>query len=122
MTVDLTITGDRPATISGTKGECSKKVAGDGPPIGEYVFSGSDYPSLGAEGAFSLSPAEPYLSGGESDPYIKVVIGDVGFLSSDAAGITVSADGKQVTLDNAISGGSGGTLYVGKVTGTIVCA
>ena len=44
---NLTITGDRTATIQGTKGSCAI------PPFGSatYAFSGADYPSLGANGS-----------------------------------------------------------------------
>jgi hypothetical protein len=102
--VNLTITGDRTATIQGTKGSCSI------PPFGSatYAFGGADYPSLGANGSLSVAgPLE--VNGSTGVPAsVKVVIGDVGLLSpANGSGITISNNERVVMINTPISGGTG---------------
>jgi hypothetical protein len=133
VSVDLTITGDRPATIKGSKGRCDIPSSAEMP--SNYEFSGADYPSLGPEGNFSVAGVQKATGGGQAaggqnefPASIKAVINGGGFLDTDGAGITFSADRKKVTLDADLSGSTGGTTSSpgtplnDHVSGTITCS
>src|SRR5690242_20128421 len=49
--VNLTLTGDRTATIQGTKGTCT--IPAFGAP--SYEFTGKDYPTLGPKGSLTIT-------------------------------------------------------------------
>ena len=121
VSVDLVITGDKPATIKGTKGRCS--LPSD-PSLGAgYEFSGSDYPSLGAGGDFSVAgPQQKTATQIGVAASIKAIIKGSGYLSTGGHGITISADRKKVTLNVDIGGiTSSGTTIHELVKGTITC-
>jgi hypothetical protein len=127
VTVDLVITGDRPATIKGTKGRCD--IPADPGVSSIYEFTGADYPELGAGGDFSVAgpqrPTDP--EGLTLEASIKALVGDGGFLDNGGTGIDVSADRTSVTLDADLGGSTGGTVdkpgtpLHDHVTGTIAC-
>lgn len=54
---------------------------------------------------------------------LEAIIDDSGFMDADSSGITVSADGKVVTLDADMSGSTAGGArpLEGHVSGTIAC-
>ncbi len=118
VTVDLVITGDRPAVVKGTKGRC---VLIHSP---SYEFSGADYPDLGTGGDVSI--VGPMNPGGP--PSLKALIGDGGFLDTDGGGIHISPDQKTVTVDQDLNGSLPGTMeHPGAplhdhVRGTITCS
>jgi hypothetical protein len=120
--VDLVITGDKPATIKGTKGRC--RISN--PAMVGYDFSGADYPALGATGDLSINGPQQNTNGFQEPSNLKLVMPDSGFLDTDGSGITISADGKHVTLDAAIGGGTGDpsatNTLTDHITGTITCS
>jgi hypothetical protein len=122
VAVDLVITGDKPATIKGSKGRCSlpsNQTIGAG-----YDFSGSDYPSLGAGGDFSVAGPQQATAAGQIalPSNIKALIKGSGYLDTDGHGITISADRKKVTINADIGGmTSSGTTIHELVKGTITC-
>jgi hypothetical protein len=119
VSVDIVITGERPATIKGTKGQCSLP-SNETSPAG-YNFSGSDYPSLGAGGNFGVTGPQKGPPAFPSS--IKVLINGGGYLDTDGHGITISADRKKVTINADIGGlTSSGTTVHELVKGTITCS
>jgi hypothetical protein len=117
--VDLTITGDVNARIKGTKGAC-ESIGATGH---AYDFNGSDYPSLGPNGAFSLSVGAR-IGDRTEPPFVKMVVGTSGFLSgADVSGVHVNPEGTSVNLDQSVSGSTGGgPMQTAHVTGTISCS
>jgi hypothetical protein len=119
VSVDLVITGVKPATIKGTKGRCS--LPSDKSLSSGYEFEGADYPSLGPDGVFNV--AGPQNTQLKLPPSIKAIINGSGFLSGRDAGITVSPDRKSVTLDADIGGmTSSGQQINEHVRGHITCS
>ena len=122
VSVDLVITGDKPATIKGSKGRCS--LPSNSSLSSGYDFSGSDYPSLGAGGNFNVTGPQQATAGGQLafKSSIKALINGAGFLDTDGHGITISADRKKVTINADIGGmTSSGTTIHELVKGTITC-
>jgi hypothetical protein len=122
VSVDLVITGDKPATIKGSKGRCS--LPSNSSSSSGYDFSGSDYPSLGPGGDFSVTGPQQATAGGQLafKSSIKALISGSGFLATNGRGITVSADRKKVTINADIGGtSSSGTTVHELVKGTISC-
>jgi hypothetical protein len=110
VAVDITITGDRTATVQGTKGKCT--IPEFGAPT--YEFSGADYPSLGAGGSISIA-GPVSVANGTVPANAKVTITgadpstDVGFLSTpEGTGITLTRNQLVVMLDAPLTGGLGG--------------
>jgi hypothetical protein len=137
--VDLVMTGQDPAIIKGTAGECLFHVGADGTLDVSYTFLGSDYPSLGSNGLFSVNPTGPIVAGQYVQYWISGRFGTgEPFFSSQSSlaqsrgtgeGITVSADHKLVTITNApLSNNtvsmpySGFTEITDRVSGTISCS
>lgn len=129
--VDLTITGQDPVTIKGTKGQCILNYDSSGKASnGAYSFDGA-YPSLGPNGVFAVwSPAQ-IVTGGTSPAKLRVVINghQISHSGKQGQGLTFSNDLKKVTLDSDLARGvppgqiAPGTPnpVTGHVTGTIVC-
>jgi hypothetical protein len=111
VTADLTISGDRTASLKGTKGTCSGRV-----PL-TVTLSGADYADLGPSGAFSATG--PGASAATAR--FKVLVANVGFLSGMDAGITASADGKTLTFNSDAAGGRSGTPEHIHIAGTVTC-
>jgi hypothetical protein len=104
--VNLMLTGSRTAVVTGSKGTC--KIPPFGAPT--YDFEGSDYPSLGPDGSLSVIGPIVVANGGTVPPTVKIIMGDVGLLTpQNGAGITVSQNKRNVTLDADVSGGPGVT-------------
>ena len=104
--VNLLLSGDRTAVVTGTKGTC--KIPPFGAPT--YDFAGSDYPSLGPGGSLSVIGPLVVANSGSVPPAVKIIMGDVGLLTPQiGAGITVSPNKRNVTLDADVSGGPGVT-------------
>lgn len=104
--VNLLLSGDRTAVVTGTKGTC--KIPPFGAPT--YNFDGSDYPSLGPGGSLSVIGPIVVANGGTVPATVKIIMGDVGLLTPQiGAGITVSSNKRVVTLDADVSGGPGVT-------------
>jgi hypothetical protein len=123
VSVDLAITGDLPATIKGTKGRCN--ISSNDPMSSGYDFEAADYPSLGANGAFSVEGGQLRGDGGRTYPNIKANIGGGGFLvfDSSGSGLTISANGKTVTFNMDLDGSdAAGTPVLDHVSGTITCS
>jgi hypothetical protein len=118
VNVDLVFTGDKPATIKGTKGRCS--IPTDERLSSGYEFSYEDYPQLGLHGDVSVTgPQNTQLKLG---PSLKAIINGSGYLDT-GTGITVSADRKSVTLDADIGGmTSSGQQINEHVRGHITCS
>jgi hypothetical protein len=118
VNVDLVFTGDKPATIKGTKGRCD--IPTDERLSSAYEFSYEDYPQLGSHGDVSVTgPQNTQLKLG---PGVKAIINGSGFLDH-GTGITVSADRKSVTLDADIGGQtSSGRRINEHVAGHITCS
>jgi hypothetical protein len=120
VAVDLVITGDRPATIHGTKGRCV--ISTSDPLSSSYDFTTADYPSLGATGGFGAEGGQ-LLSGNRGYPSIKASIGGGDFSFQGPTGITLSANGKTATFDADLDGGDAtGAHLSGHVTGTVTCS
>ncbi len=122
VSVDLVITGDRPATIKGTKGRCI--ISSSDPLSSGYDFEAADYPSLGANGSFSAEGGQQRTDGSRSFAVVKASFNGGDFLTFDSSGsgITISANGKNATLDMDLDGGDAtGTRLAGHVSGTITC-
>jgi hypothetical protein len=118
VSVDLVITGQKPATIKGTKGRCS--LPSNPSSSSGYDFSGSDYPSLGPGGDFNV--AGPQKGPPAFPSSIKALINGEGYLDTDGHGITISADSKKVTINADIGGRlTSGTTVHELVKGTITC-
>jgi hypothetical protein len=127
VSVNLMLTGDRTATIVGTRGSCT--IPRFAPPT--YVFNGSDYPTLGPSG--SLRVVGPVVVNGTVGvpSAVKVNIDEVGFLSANGSGITLSPNHQMVKIDTDLTGGLGGAEDInlnspdnslhGHITGTIRC-
>jgi hypothetical protein len=121
VSVDLVITGDRPATIKGTKGRCI--ISSSDPLSSSYDFTAADYPSLGADGGFGAAGGSPLTGGGHTFPSVKAIIGGAQFGDIDGSGITLAANGKSATLDTDLGGGDAtGARLTGHVSGTITCS
>ena len=104
--VNLMLTGDRTAVVTGTNGTC--KIPPFGAPT--YDFDGSDYPTLGPGGSLSIIGPIVVANGATVPATVKIIMGDVGLLSpQNGAGITVSQNKRNVTLDADVSGGPGVT-------------
>jgi hypothetical protein len=105
VAVDLTLTGDRTATVKGTKGTCavSEEFGGS-----TYEFAGKDYPSLGPEGSISIrGPIKLQNTG--LPPSAKVVVTDAGFVTPDnTPGISISDNQLTVLVNVPLQGGIGG--------------
>lgn len=102
--VNLTLTGDRTATIQGTKGSCT--IPAFGAP--SYEFTGKDYPTLGSKGSLTISgPVE--VNGTVAVPAsAKVLLADVGLTSpTDGSGISLTNNNMTVTVDTQVGGGTG---------------
>lgn len=124
--VDLTLTGDRSAVVQGSKGTCTI------PPFAAptYDVTGAEYPSLGAGGSISIAGAVT-VANGSVPANVKVTIDDVGFLSENGTGISLSRNNLVVTLDAPLTGGLGGAEDINlldpentlsaRLTGTIRC-
>jgi hypothetical protein len=117
ITVDVTITGDHTATLEGTKGQCSTSTAN----TLSIVLSGSDYPDLGPNGAFSLMGEQTFSNGNVVPPNFKLIIGNAGFLSGLDSGMVVSSDNKTVTLDSDVVGRTAGAVMHIHIMGMIIC-
>ncbi len=108
--VDVTITGDKTATIQGTKGGCQ---TGSKP---RYLIQSQDYPALG-------SPAHLEITGAPSGITLTDLEAARVYHDQNGTGITISSDHKKVTLDAALSAVSlaNGATYTAHLTGTITC-
>lgn len=133
--VNLSLTGDRTATVQGTKGKCT--IPRFGAPT--YDFAGKDYPSLGPEGSISIAGPVTVANGSGSVPAnVKVTLttadpaNDVGFLSDvNGTGISLSRNDLVVMLDAPLTGGLGGAEDINlldpenslsaRLTGSIRC-
>jgi hypothetical protein len=117
MRVDLEIQADTMLTIKGTKGTCAIGANGN-----SYSFTGADYPELGPGGAFGLTIGTK-LGDRVEPPFIKLVIGESGYLSgANVAGIQSNPEGTVVNLDQGVSGSTaGGPMKTALVRGTIHC-
>jgi hypothetical protein len=103
--VNLTLTGDRTATIQGAKGTCT--IPGDGA-APTYEFDGKDYPALGTHGSVVITG--PLVVNGTAaiPPSAKVILDDVGLVSpTDGAGITLANSNRTVMVNVPVSGGVG---------------
>ncbi len=125
ISVDLVVTGDRTATVKGTKGTCEIPT---GSTLGSrYDLSAADYPALGADGFLSVTGPEP-IGGRAAPANLKALIGGAGFLDTDGSGLTVAANRKRVTVDADLGGGTAmtpdnpGTPVRVHISGTITCS
>ena len=125
MSVNLVVSGDRTATIRGTKGSC--EIPTDKRLGGAYDLSAADYPALGADGFLSVSGPQP-IGGSLTPNLLKASIDGAGFLDTDGSGLTVSKDRKQVTIEADLDGGTAmtpdtpGTPVHVHISGTITCS
>ncbi len=122
------LSGDRTATIVGTKGTCNIPTFG----APTYVFTGADYPDLGPTGSIRISGPVVVANGGTVPATAKILMGDIGLLApQDGTGITVSTNKRLVTVNADVTGGPGVTedinlappdsTVVAHLTGTIRC-
>ncbi len=130
--VDLTITGQDPVTIKGTKGHCSVSHDSSGRASnGDYSFVAADYPGLGPNGFFDVSSPAQIVNGGTAPAALKVVINghQIYHSGTQGQGLTFANDLKKVTLNSDLARGVSLDQIVpgtpnpvtGHVTGTIVC-
>jgi hypothetical protein len=131
VVVDLVVSGQDKATLKGTKGTCQLFTNQGGRAV-QFLFSATDYPSLGTGGNFnfiateSQPPGRRYSVGGRiGGNYIHLRERLVG--TSQETGITVSPDYTRVTLNTDLSNNTvtmpykGLTEKTGHVQGTIRC-
>lgn len=125
---DLTVTGDRTAVIKGEKGDCM--IPRFAAPT--YDLTGANYPDLGPGGSVSVVGPITVANGGTVPASVRIIIGDVGFLTPpEGTGISLSNNKKVVTINADLTGGPGVTEDINilppdsslmvHVTGTIRC-